>query len=318
MFFENMNIFLLLFFLIIWVSTLVFFWKKNYWKKIIFAISFLFLSFLFLLLTFFDPKISSHTFSSFDSASFVFLVDVSKSMNVEDTQYNSSPFSRLEISKKLIQDFVSKNPNNKYALCVFAWESLRVLPFTTDINLFSTFLDGISNKNISKNGTNFREAFSSALMNFTWEEKMGTIITFTDGWDEKQDFSIAKNSIKDTTINFLTIGVGSEKWWFIPTGVDLFWGNIYKTYNGSEVISKLEKWNIASVANNTEWKYDFLASSWDFRNIENRIQESAKKILSSRAENARSVKMEFIVVWFLFFCLYLFFLFFAKSLWKRK
>jgi hypothetical protein len=318
MFFENMNIFLFLFFLIVWVLFLAFFWKKNYWRNSIIAISFLFLSFLFLLLTFFDPKISSHTISSFDSSSFVFLIDVSKSMNVEDIQYDNWNISRLEISKKLIQDFISKNPNNKYALCIFAWESLRVLPFTNDINLFSTFLDGITNKNISKNGTNFMEAFSSALMNFTWEEKEGTIITFTDGWDEKQDFDITKNSLKNKNINFLTIGVGTEKGWFIPTGVDMFWEKIYKLYNGSEVISKLEKWNISSIANNTEWKYDFLSSSWDFKNIENRIWESAKKILSSRLENVKSIKMECIIIWFLFFCLYLIFLFFAKSIWKRK
>lgn len=312
--FSSFIPFIILLFFVIWILFFLYFKKK----KIISPYFFLLFSFFCLVLSFFNPHIYSNHLTKTTNTSFVFLIDVSKSMNVEDIQYDNWNISRLEAVKKFISDFVAKNPYNNYALCIFAWESLRILPFTQDVSLFNTFLDGITNKNISKNGTDFKDAFSSAFLNFTNDKAWWTIITFTDGGDEKTNFSLPENIKRDKNIHFLTFWIGTEKWWYIPIGVDVFWEKIYKTYAGEMVISKLIQSNIENIAHIISWKYDFLSTFSDFSRLEKSISKSAKYSQNEKQENEKSIKKECLILAFLFFVLYLFFLFLDKKLWKKS
>lgn len=77
------------------------------------------------------------------------MLDVSKSMNVFDVRFQDDLVSRLDASKKMISDFISYHPENRYALTIFAGESERLLPFTSDAATYLTILSGVTNKNIS-------------------------------------------------------------------------------------------------------------------------------------------------------------------------
>ncbi|MDR1987837.1 MAG: VWA domain-containing protein [Candidatus Peribacteria bacterium] len=50
----------------------------------------------------------------------MFVLDVSKSMNVFDIFSNNSSYNRLEFAKKAISDFITNNSENRYSLVIFA------------------------------------------------------------------------------------------------------------------------------------------------------------------------------------------------------
>ncbi|MDR3150334.1 MAG: VWA domain-containing protein [Candidatus Peribacteria bacterium] len=50
----------------------------------------------------------------------VFVLDVSKSMNVADISSNDYSYTRLLFAKNAIAEFVANNSNNKYSLVIFA------------------------------------------------------------------------------------------------------------------------------------------------------------------------------------------------------
>lgn len=108
-----------------------------------------------------------------------FVLDVSQSMLVQDVDESS----RLLAAKKYIAETMSQNPSFDFSLTIFAGASLRILPFTSDISLFQTFLQTIDYSNVTKQGTRIDLALEDALAGFG-TEKTGTIILITDGDEE--------------------------------------------------------------------------------------------------------------------------------------
>jgi len=53
--------------------------------------------------------------------------------------------SRLEAAKEYIQEILIQYPHSRAALTVFAGDSLRILPFTQERDLFLTFLEAVMN-----------------------------------------------------------------------------------------------------------------------------------------------------------------------------
>jgi len=126
----------------------------------------------------------------------VFALDVSQSMNVVDVW----DFTRLNTAKRKIIDIIDKNPQNNYALNIFAWESIRILPFTTDKSLISTFLLWVDSKNLTKQGSNINSALLSASESFN-EFQSWKIILISDGSDEIVDISPdIKNMYRDKNL----------------------------------------------------------------------------------------------------------------------
>lgn len=242
-----------------------------------------------------------------NSANILFIVDVSKSMNVLDIDNKNTKISRWDASKNLINNFITLHNNYSYGLMVFAGEAVELLPFTNDLNIFKTIFLGINENNVSKTGTNFFEVFSGIVSFFSWETEAGTVVIFTDWWDEINDSDLQDiiKKIKEKDINIIIVWVGTESWDRIPIGTDTFWKNRYKIYEGKEVISKLNIEGLKNFSKNNKFSFIHLENTEDFDILEKKIQENL--IFTSGIYNSSQRKMtrEFIFISFILFFIFL-------------
>jgi len=216
------------------------------------------------------------------------VLDVSKSMNVEDVWSQS----RLTFAKNYIYNLMQNNPGYQYALTIFAWESQRVLPFTSDINLLATFLPGVDSRNITKQGTNIPAALSDGISSF-WEEKTGVLLLISDG-DESQ-IELGKEireEIKNKNLASFVIGVWSEQWGYVPSG-DMM--SPYEIYNGQRVIASLNKSWLKSLARDIYW---------DYRDIESNIIDFPYSNGDNGYQNQNSHSL-LVILSFIFWILFL-------------
>ena len=192
--------------------------------------------------------------------SVAFVLDVSQSMKVEDIDGDS----RLQRAKKYIAEMLQNSPGIEASLTVFAGDSMRILPFTQERDLFLTFLGEVDEHNVSKQGTRIDLALEDALQNF-YEKKNGTIVLLSDGGDEKIMLSSTlKDTLQESNLDIYIVGVGTQKWWYIPTG-DIF--SPYKIYAGKPVISKLEEASLQDIADQVWWSYLSFQKIPDFQSV---------------------------------------------------
>lgn len=282
---------------------------KKYEKKKFLSLLFLSLSFLSLFTVFLRPTSTFFSAPTLQDSSYVvFLLDVSKSMLTEDISWKGWKIARLDAAKQFIEYTISQNPNNNYALTIFSWEAVRVLPFTTDINLFSTFLSWVSEKSLSKNGTDVWLWIERSVDNFLPLDSVWTIVVLTDGWEEniKANFSSILFKTKKK-INFLTLWVWTEKGWYIPTWVDVFWNIQYKLYKWEKVLTTLNKSIISKLWTDLGWKVGYIEEVNSFSDNEKLLKEELQYIYLKNTEKNQSLQYIFIVLWFVFFSFYFWF-----------
>jgi hypothetical protein len=232
----------------------------------------------------------------------VFLLDVSQSMNVIDMW----EYSRIDESKRKIIDIMKSAQANNFALSIFAGESLRILPFTTDIGLISTFLLGLDSWNVIKQGSDIPWALLTGIESFN-EQQSWKVILLTDGSDD--DISIS-SEIKDMftgrNIELMILGVWTSRWWYIPSNSPL---NPYKMYKGSIVMSSLNSENLQWVAESMWGKYvniqEYLDYSWLWE--------------PNNTSSFPYIFLLFIVSWFLYLlCVYKSIFSKISSIWNLK
>lgn len=273
----------------------------------------LLLSFIFILVTvniFWIKWKMDNLQEDWISSNVLFLLDVSKSMNVKDVVSEWLKVSRLRLSKEYIIKYINKYPYNNYALSIFAWESLRVIPFTKDISIFKTLLMGVTERSLSVYWTDFNIALKESIKTFKQNEKSWLIVLISDIW-ENSWFSSLPNLPKD--IKSFIIWVWTEKWGFIPLWRDIIWKTRVRIYNSKKVISKLIIKNLDALWFTLNSKYVILDNSNLFNNTDLEIlseveRTNDKNNLNKRYDYTRS----FIMISLLLFVFSLFYL------WRKK
>lgn len=249
--------------------------QKNiflYWKIGSISLS-IFSLFLFLML---GAHKSENTQESTQGV--VFVLDVSQSMLVQDVLEGKS---RLDAAKKRIQETILRYPYSEYALSIFAWESLRVLPFTSDSSIFTTFLLWVNQDNIRKQGTRIDLALDDALENFI-DDTTGTIVLLTDGDEDEIPVSkTLRQQLQEKELDLIVVWVGSSQGWYIPTG-DIF--SPYKLYQGAPIRPKLNTQELQNLA----------------RELGGTYQEIDKEI-SLQDSNSKNSKSQSLFLFFSFF-----------------
>lgn len=207
---------------------------------------FLFLSFLFSVLWMFDYKIWSNTKQNVKSSNIVFVLDVSKSMLVQDY----GEFSRLAVAKTFISNYVNTHPNNKYSLVIFSQDVTCVLPLTSDKKLLLTILSATDEKSLLHGGTNFSGALKESISRFI-EINQGWWVILVSDFEtnllnkEKQDLlnelKIISKEFQKKSIEYIGVWIWLEKWWKIPESHDIMWNPIFKKDQyGNVVVSKFD------------------------------------------------------------------------------
>ena len=236
----------------------------------------------------------------------VFVLDVSKSMNALDFSEWNSVFSRLIAAKNFIAGFISKNQWNRHSLVVFAWDTQRVLPFTTDAELFVTMLSAIDENNVSKQGTNLVEALKDGFKNFTEDNDFWSLVLISDWSDEKSVNLNELRDLKNDKIKLLVVWVWTTAWANIPIWQDPFGQIMYKTYGGQKVVTKLNESSLKEVANYFSWDYYNLDKLSKTENLESLLKDVSKKAIITNKENYVDLTRYFVIFSFLFFSIYLF------------
>lgn len=316
--FTNINIFSI--FIFVFVISIVFylfflFYKKqsllntNFKKLSIpkyFFIKYLFLIFSFFILLFslFWPKWDVQITEKSDAIDIVFVLDVSKSMNVADISSDNT-YTRLDFAKEAIWNFVINNKQNRYSLVIFSWDAVSSLPLTTDIDIFLGVLKNVDYRNLTSQWTNFSKALKLAFNRLDYSENDSwAVILISDGW-EQWDLWNLENLSFDDKIKLFVAWIWSEKWWKIITWVDVFGRINYQTYLWEFVISLLNEENLLYISKLFSWNYIKLDSYTRINNFNNYIKDIEKKVIESNLSIKSDLSRYISGISFIFFVLFL-------------
>lgn len=316
--FTNINIISILTFVL--VISIVFylfflFYKKqsllnlNFKKLSIpkyFFIKYLFLlySFFILFLSLFWPRWDVQMTQDSKAIDIVFVLDVSKSMNVADISSDNT-YTRLDFAKEAIWNFVINNKENRYSLVIFSWDAVSSLPLTTDIDIFLGVLKNVDYRNLTSQWTNFTKALELAFNRLDYTDNNSwAVILISDWWEDSDLWSLEKLNYDDK-IKVFVAWIWSEKWWKIITWTDVFGRINYQTYLWEFVISKLNEENLQYISNLFSWNYIKLDSYARINDFTNYMKDIEKKVLQTNLSVKSDLSRYFSNISFIFFVIFL-------------
>jgi hypothetical protein len=333
--FTNFNIFSILIFIIILVITAFLTYKKynfqinfnkkykllasdkNFYLKYIFLIISLFI----LMFSIFWIKYSSNTKQVQNEwIDVMFVLDVSKSMNVADiTDWNYN-YTRLDIAKKAIWDYIVKNENNRYWLVIFAWDAISTIPLTTDHDLFLTMLSWVDYRNLTVQGSDFQKAIDLWINRFILDKERSKALVFISDWGDNWD-KININWDYSKNIAYFVVWVWTKQGWKIIKWRDAFNRISYQRYKWEYVISKLNLDNLENIASKLNADLFELKNISDLRKINSKLEKLEKKaITKNNLNNLNSYSRNLTIFSLIFFIIFLITYIFENkiNLWKKQ
>lgn len=331
--FTNFDIFRLIIFVIIFLFIVFIFYIKiinqkifNNNFKLMSSNKYFYIKYIFLALSFFSIFITifwikwqgSETNNENKWIDIVFVLDVSKSMNVADIKDNNSAYTRLDVIKDSISKYITLNTENRYSLVIFAWDAISTMPLTFDHDIFLSFLQTVDYRNLITQWSDFKKAFELWIDRFEeWNDRSKALVFISDWWD-KED-SLTKNDIYNITrekdnISYFVVWVWTEAWWKIIKGRDVFWNISYQTHNNQYVISKINTLNLLNISKYLDWEYFQIGNVDDLLKLNSYIKNLEKKALIINWNSSKNDMWRlFSIIWFFFFVLFLILYFFEDK-----
>lgn len=143
----------------------------------------------------------------------VLAVDVSRSMLVRDMENGRS---RLDAAKNGLSNMVRNLPNTSLSIVVFAGSAYAHLPMTRDVQMVSTYIEGLSTEMIGVQGTDIAEAIYVSLKAFSMGSSTKNIFLITDGEDHEDGVQEALQLAKEQGAHIHVVALGSMKGGPIP------------------------------------------------------------------------------------------------------
>jgi len=140
------------------------------------------------------------------------LLDVSRSMLSEDFSIGTSRASRIEVTKKVTEQFIRKRPNDRMGIIAFAGRPYLVSPLTLDHDWLIQNLDRLQ-IGLVEDGTAIGSAIASAANRLKDKEaKTKLIVLLTDGDNNAGKVMplTAAEAAKALGIRIYTIGAGTQ------------------------------------------------------------------------------------------------------------
>lgn len=244
------NEFLYYFLIFFYSSVLIFLfikyfrWKvllqKNFYKsedlskyKIILVIKFAVL--FFVGLYFFHLYITSDEINiAFDeNAEVIIAVDVSGSMLA-----NFTNITRLQAAKDLSQQIVL-NLRCKTSVIAFAGNAYVLVPFTDDIELFSTTIEGLHPNDFTFQGSNLEKVFEKAIDNFSKSKHYKLIFILSDGEIFDGDSEKYIDELKKQVIKCCFVSIGSPNEEIVKQGSYKHYDKDFKTRANHQFFQKI-------------------------------------------------------------------------------
>jgi Ca-activated chloride channel family protein len=146
----------------------------------------------------------------------LFLLDLSTSMNAEDT-----PPSRLNRAQTFIKKTLQNLADDRVGIVAFAGKAFLTVPLTTDFGYVAEVTDTLNPDAMVSQGTNIGAAIETGIKAFerSSEDDHKTsraIILISDGEDFGPDATAAAKKLKDFGAGFFTLSVGTPEGAPIP------------------------------------------------------------------------------------------------------
>lgn len=193
------------------------------------------LALLLLILIIARPQIGSKiaTNKEREGIETIIALDISNSMLAMDV----AP-SRLERSKLLVEDLMTKFSDNKIGLIVFAGDAFVQLPITNDYVSAKMFLDNINPSLIGVQGTDIGKALRLSINSFTANSKVGkAIVLITDGEDNEGGAEEMAKQAQSKGIRVFILGVGSKE----GATISMPDGSVLRSASGEVVRTRLNE-----------------------------------------------------------------------------
>jgi len=158
------------------------------------------------------------------------VLDVSGSMTAEDYTIGSSRANRVEVVKRVTQQFIEARPNDRIGIIAFAGRPYLVSPLTLDHDWLIRNLDRV-NVGLVEDGTAIGSALTSAVARLKDRDaKTKLIVLLTDGANNAGKVLplTAAEAAKALGIRIYTVGAGSDGPVPVPVGKDMFGKTVYR------------------------------------------------------------------------------------------
>ena len=178
----------------------------------------------------------------------VIALDVSRSMLARDVHP-----SRLQRAKADVQDLLRELRGDRVALVAFRKHAVQLCPLTTDYAYLEQMLDAVTVDSAPPGETSIGAAIEKALAAF--ENDAGAhraMVIISDGEDLAGQAMAAAGRAREKGAVIFTVGLGDPKGANIP---GLAKSEPVMTYQGQEVISRLQHETLKNIADTTGGAY---------------------------------------------------------------
>ncbi|MDD5722575.1 MAG: VWA domain-containing protein [Syntrophales bacterium] len=177
------------------------------------------------------------------------LVDVSKSMKVEDVKPN-----RLERARREIIDFLKVVEGDRVGLTAFAGASFVQCPMTLDYAALEMFLTALQPGIIPVPGTDMGAAIETGLSAFDFKAETDKVmLLITDGEDNENRGLEAARKAVGRGAKIFVFGIGEPSGGPIPAGENR--GGFKKDTDGKLILSKLDEKTLQEISSVTGGGY---------------------------------------------------------------
>jgi len=215
---------------------------------------------VFLVLALAQPSIGKEKVEgTIKSLELVVCLDVSNSMDVKDMDEDES---RLNASKRAMNDLINHLSGEKIGVCVFAGASFVQLPLTTDYDAAKLFIEEVNTNLISQQGTNISSALETVEKMFSPVKGGKAILLITDGEDHDGNAIESVHSLVDKAIELHVLGVGSKKGGPLQVDAQRPELGYRKSKNGQLLISKVDPQLIENLAKAANGSYLLSSSAY--------------------------------------------------------
>ncbi len=204
----------------------------------------------FLILALAGPRWGSHYQEvSRKGVDIMLVVDVSKSMEVEDVKPN-----RLERARREIVDFLKIVEGDRVGLTAFSGVSFVQCPLTLDYAALEMFLTALQPGIIPVPGTDMGAAIETGLSAFDFKAETDKVmLLITDGEDNEDRGLEAARKAAAQGVKIFVFGIGDPSGGPIPSGEKQ--GGFAKDTDGNLVLSRLDEKTLQEISSATGGGY---------------------------------------------------------------
>lgn len=202
----------------------------------------------------------------------ILALDVSTSMLAEDFKSGGKRINRLEIVKQVTRDFISRRPNDRIGVVIFARRPYILSPLTWDHDWINTRIDQLQIGEI-EDGTAIGTALTTGVKRLNESRaKSKVLILLTDGINNAGEITpeVAAEAAKEYKVTVYTIGAGSKG--LVPYPMIDVWGR--KQYQMVEI--DIDDELLEKVATTTGGRYFRATDTQSLKTIFQRIDRMEK------------------------------------------